>query len=403
MRKSILYLTIATLLLVKLPLVSYAAEVTLLESPAAEASSLSRVFADKSGGVILSWVESDGKNDSLYFSTLSKNRFSKPQMIASGTDWFVNWADFPFVITTDQSMTAHWLQKRDEGTYNYDVVAVFRNPESKIWSEPRIIHTDGVSAEHGFVGMLPLSSNRTLISWLDGRNTAGHEAHDATGHGAGGMTLRAGIFKANGDTMAEWELDDLVCDCCQTSVAMSSGGPVVAYRNRTESEMRDIFITRLENESWTRPTPVYVDNWEIAGCPVNGPSVAAQKHQVAVGWFSAKDNQPKVNLSLSTDNGDSFTNTVTVAQQNTNGRVSVAMLESGKVVISWLETAGKSALIKAAAYNYNGELLDSATIAETVSSRQSGFPVMTSSGNDVFVTWTEVSLEKQVRVARVRF
>ena len=403
MRKSILCLTITTLFLVKLPLGSYAAEVTLLESPAAEASSLSRVFADGSGVVILSWVESDGKNDSLYFSILSKDSFSKPQMIASGTDWFVNWADFPFVITTDQSMTAHWLQKRDEGTYNYDVVAVFRNPETKKWSEPRIIHTDGVSAEHGFVGMLPLSNNRTLISWLDGRNTAGHASHDATGHGSGGMTLRAGIFKANGDTMAEWELDDLVCDCCQTSVAMSSGGPVVAYRNRTESEVRDIFITRLENKSWTRPTSVYVDNWEIAGCPVNGPSVAAQKHQVAVGWFSAKDNQPKVNLSLSNDNGDSFPNTVTVAQQNTNGRVSVAMLESGKVVISWLETAGKSASIKAAAYNYNGELLDSVTIAETVSSRQSGFPVMTSSGNDVFVTWTEVSSEKQVRVARIRF
>ena len=146
MRKSILYLTITTLFLMKLPLGSYAAEVTLLESPAAEASSLSRVFADRSGGVILSWVESDGKNDSLYFSTLSKNRFSKPQMIASGTDWFVNWADFPFVIKTDQSMTAHWLQKRDEGTYNYDVVAVFRNPETKKWSEPRIIHTDGVNS-----------------------------------------------------------------------------------------------------------------------------------------------------------------------------------------------------------------------------------------------------------------
>ena len=403
MRKSILYLAITTLFLVKLPLGSYAAEVTLLESPAAEASSLSRVFADRSGGVILSWVESDGKNDSLYFSTLSKNTFAKPQMIASGTDWFVNWADFPFVITTDQSMTAHWLQKRDEGTYNYDVVAVFRNPETKSWSEPRIIHTDGVSAEHGFVGMLPLSNDRTLISWLDGRNTAGHASHDATEHGSGGMTLRAGIFNADGDIMAEWELDNLVCDCCQTSVAMSSGGPVVAYRNRTESEIRDIFITRLENESWTTPTPVYVDNWEIAGCPVNGPSVAAQKDQVAVGWFSAKDNQPKVNLSISTDNGDSFTNTVTVAQQDTNGRVSVAMLESGKVVISWLETAGKSASIKAAAYNYDGELLDSATIAETVSSRQSGFPVMTSSGDDVFVTWTEVSSEKQVRVARVRF
>lgn len=403
MRKSSLCLAVVTLFLVKLPSSGNAAEITLLESPAAKASSLSRVVATNSGNVLLSWVESDGESDALYFSTLTDDEFSKPQLISSGTDWFVNWADFPFVIATGQSMTAHWLRKRDEGSYNYDVVAVFRDPETQMWSKPRIIHNDGVSAEHGFVGMLPLSGERTLISWLDGRNTASHDAHEASGHGSGGMTLRAGIFDTDGNTLTEWELDKLVCDCCQTSVAMSSEGPVIVYRDRTESELRDIYITRLVDESWTTPVPVYVDNWEIAGCPVNGPSVAAFEDQVAVGWFSAKGDQPKVSLSLSADDGASFSKTLTVAQQNTNGRVSVAVLDSGKAVISWLETAGKMASLKVAAYNYDGDLLDSATVAGTVSSRQSGFPAMTSSGNDVFLTWTEVASVKQVRIARVRF
>jgi hypothetical protein len=388
-----------------LPFGISAAEITMLKSPAGESSSLSRLSADSSGEVLLSWVESDGDRNVLYFSTLLNQEFTEREMIASGTDWFVNWADFPFVVATGQSMTAHWPQKRDEGTYNYDVVAVFRDPETKAWSEPRIIHTDGVSAEHGFVGMLPVAGNKTFITWLDGRNTGAgsHGSHDASGHGSGGMTLRAGIFNSSGSTQSEWELDNLVCDCCQTSVARSSLGPVVAYRDRTKSEIRDIYIMRLVNGAWTAPTPVYEDNWEIAGCPVNGPSVAALEKQVAVGWYSAKDDLPTVRLSLSADNGATFTNTVTVARQNTNGRVSVAMLESGKVVISWLETDGKLAFIKVAAYNYNGDLLDSATVAETSSSRQSGFPVMISSGDGVFVTWTDVSSEKQVKIARVRF
>lgn len=388
-----------------LPFGISAAEITMLKSPAGESSSLSRLSADSSGEVLLSWVESDGDSEALYFSTLLNQEFTEREMIASGTDWFVNWADFPFVVATGQSMTAHWPQKRDEGTYNYDVVAVFRDPETKAWSEPRIIHTDGVSAEHGFVGMLPVAGNKTFITWLDGRNTGAgsHGSHDASGHGSGGMTLRAGIFTSSGSTQNEWELDSLVCDCCQTSVARSSLGPVVVYRDRTQFEIRDIYITRLVNGAWTSPTPVYEDNWEIAGCPVNGPSVAALEKQVAVGWFSAKDDLPTVRLSLSADNGATFTKTVTVARQNTNGRVSLAMLESGKVVISWLETDGKQALIKVAVYDYNGDLLDSATVAETSASRQSGFPVMTSTGDDVFVTWTDVSSEKQVRIARVRF
>ncbi|HCC43034.1 MAG TPA: sialidase [Gammaproteobacteria bacterium] len=403
MKKGILCLAITLFLATESPLLCVAAEVTLLESPAVPPASLSRVVANNKGSLILSWVESDDETNALYYSSLVNEEFSKPEKISSGKDWFVNWADFPFVIATDRSMTAHWLKKRDAGTYNYDVVAVFRNPITNLWSEPRIIHTDGVSAEHGFVSMLPLSDNKTLISWLDGRNTTDHKPDVAAKHLSGGMTLRAGIFDADGNTITEWQLDDLVCDCCQTSVAMSSRGPVIVYRDRSETELRDIYITRFDEQSWTTPIPVYKDNWEISGCPVNGPSVTALNRQIAVGWFSAKNDQPSVNLSLSSDNGKSFANTVTVAQGNTNGRVSVAMLRSGKVAISWLETAGKLALLKVASYDFDGNLQDTAIVAETVSSRQSGFPVITSRNDDIFVTWTDVLEKKHVRVAIIRF
>ena len=42
------------------------------------------------------------------------------------------------------------------------------------------------------------------------------------------------------------------------------------YRDRTETERRDIASRRLQG-NWTVSQPVGVDGWQINGCPVNGP------------------------------------------------------------------------------------------------------------------------------------
>ncbi len=380
-----------------------AAQIDELASPASVNSALSRLTTDDDGQVHLSWVTSESAVSTLYFSTLVDENWTAPEQIASGSDWFVNWADFPFHVATESSMTAHWLQKSSEGTYNYDVVATFRDSKTGNWSDGQVVHTDGVSAEHGFVSMLPMARDRTFITWLDGRNTAGHGGHAAEGHGAGGMTMRAAILDSGGGNVAEWELDALTCDCCQTSSAMTSNGPVVAYRDRSEDEIRDIYITRLVDGEWTTPMPVFSDGWQIAGCPVNGPSVVAQDEQVAVAWFSAQDNNPVVSLAFSSDHGATFGKRVIVAKDNTNGRVSTAMLESGNVAVSWMEIEGPAAALWVALYDTTGKQLGAAKVADTQSSRRSGFPVITARGDDVFITWTDVSSESRVRIARVRF
>lgn len=379
-----------------------AAEVEILHPPAGKQTSLSRLTTDAGGKLYLSWVRSSGTRSSLYYASLASTEWSDATLIGTGEDWFVNWADFPFLSVNDTGMAAHWLQKSSGGTYDYDVVATFYRTATAQWSEPEIIHSDGVSAEHGFVSMLPMSNGRTFISWLDGRYSGQSKAHTGA-HASSGMTLRAGIFSGEGEKTAVWELDDLVCDCCQTSSAMTGSGPVVVYRNRTTEEVRDTYITRLVDEQWSVPIAVHEDNWQIDGCPVNGPAVSSGGGLTVVAWFTAKNDYPKVSFVLSQDDGETFGAPVIVAEETTSGRISLTVLDSGGFAISWLETLGAGGTLKLARYDQRGEMIESLAIAETKSSRRSGFPVITSHGDDVYVTWTDIQEKPQVRVAKVRF
>ena len=375
---------------------AHAADAELLPSPAAENSSLSRVVSDESGNLYLSWVTQAEGSAGLYYSTLKETRWSEPQLVRRGEDWFINWADFPMLSVSEENKAAHWLRMSAEGTYDYDIEVRFYDAQTDSWSDTITPHQDGVSAEHGFVSMLPVGNGNTLMSWLDGRNTK-------TEAGYGEMTLRAGIFSARGETLSEWELDARVCDCCQTSAAMSAAGPIVVYRDRSAEEIRDIYVMRYANGDWTPPAAIHEDHWEIAGCPVNGPSVAAQGNFVAVGWFTAKDDSPKVQLALSTDSGEHFSAPILVSGPDTIGRIDTAILANGQVAVSWLDTKDETAELTVSRFSAGGSLIDTTVVASVSASRRSGFPIIETIGDDLFVTWTDISEGPEVRVARIDF
>lgn len=375
---------------------SSAVSVELLPSPASINSSLSRVVSDQNGSIYLSWVEEKDDVASLVYAKLAGNSWIDLSEISRGEDWFVNWADFPMLMVNGENRTAHWLRMSAEGTYDYNIEASFFDSMHDSWSDAKVIHSDGVSAEHGFVSMLPLSEQRTMITWLDGRNTKLADEY-------GQMTLRAGIFEAAGNTVNEWELDHRVCDCCQTSSAMTAEGPIVVYRDRSENEIRDIAVTRYSVGQWTAPKTVHEDGWQINGCPVNGPSIAAQSELVAVAWFTAKDDEPKVQLALSSDSGNNFSSPIEVAHTTTIGRVDTAILESGDIVVSWVDAGMEDAAIVLSRYSSQGALLSQNEITRTSPSRRSGFPIIESVDETVYLTWTELTDTSQVKIARVTF
>ena len=378
-------------------LVSEKKGLTFLPSPADSSSAEPYLFSDKNGVVYLSWIEKRDAENLLRFSILNNNTWSKPLTISSGNNWFVNWADYPQLASDGaKNMIAHFLEKSEKGKYTYDVKVLYSIDDGKKWSSPKILHDDGTKAEHGFVSIVPYQDN-FFISWLDGRNTV-VEAGNANTHEGhhGQMTLRGAIVDKQGKKLNEWELDNRVCDCCQTSASVTANGPIVVYRDRSENEIRDISIARLVNGQWTKPEPVFSDDWNINGCPVNGPRSDAEGNHLVVAWFSSPDKNAQVNISFSGNGGKNFDPPIRISEEKPIGRVDVVLLDSQTAMVSWME----GAVIKAAKVHSDGRKELSTIIAESSASRSSGFPQMTRSGNTMIFAWTD-DFSKSIKVARL--
>lgn len=370
-------------------------QINLISSPAGANSAEPFLFTDSNDQVYLSWIEKQDGISQLKFSKLQVGGWTEPTMIATGNSWFVNWADYPMMTTQNGNYVAHFLDKSGESTYAYDVKLV-TSADGKIWNNPIVLHDDKKQAEHGFVTILPYGDN-FFVTWLDGRNTVmeGMEnmAGDHSGH-HGAMSLRAAIIDPTGKKINEWELDNKTCDCCQTTAAITSNGPVVVYRDRSDEEIRDMSIVRLVNNEWTTPQPVHKDDWNIAGCPVNGPRIASKENHVAVAWFTAAGDTAQVNVVFSENGGETFENPIRIDDGKAIGRVDIVLLDGVKAVVSWME----GSTIKARIIHRSGEKDLPWEVATSSGARSSGFPQMTKAGDQLVFAWTD-DQEKTIKVS----
>ncbi|HET7275639.1 MAG TPA: sialidase family protein [Longimicrobiaceae bacterium] len=368
-----------------------------ISSPAAPGSAEPNLAVTADGAVILSWLEPAGDSaHALRFATLERGTWSPARTIASGGDWFVNWADYPSIVALpDGRLAAHWLQREGDGTgYQYGVRITQSADGGVTWTDPVRPHRDSAQAEHGFVSLFAAAGDSLGAVWLDGRK------YDE-GYGASSeMTLAYTTIAPNGALGVERLVDQRICDCCQTSAALTEAGPVVVYRDRTDDEIRDIYITRYVDGAWTSGEPVHRDGWEIAACPVNGPSVEASGNNVAVAWFTGAQDTARVRVAFSGDGGQSFGPPTRVDAGDPAGRVDVELLEDGSALVTWIErTGGEGAEVRVRKVHPDGTLGEAQTVAVSSGARASGFPQMVRSGDRVIFAWTEPGDPSHVRVA----
>lgn len=349
------------------------------------------------GRVLLSWLQrEDGDAHALRFAEYTGEGWTGPRTIVRGEDFFANWADFPSLSVHPEGwMAAHWLQRSGEGTYDYDVRIATSTDGGESWSAPVTPHRDGTRSEHGFVSFVPEPDGRLSAVWLDGRDYAAREHGDE----AAEMQLRHTTVSPGAGLGEETLLDGRVCDCCQTAAVLTSAGPVVVYRDRSPEEVRDIHVVRRVDGAWTEPRPVHRDGWTIPGCPVNGPSVAADGARVAVAWFTGADETPRVQLAFSEDAGASWGSPVRIDDGAPLGRVAVLLLEDGGALVSWMEESGEEAELRVRRVSAAGEPGPAAAVSPMRRARGSGFPRMVRSGSRVVFAWTEPGEQPSVRTA----
>lgn len=366
-----------------------------LTSPAA-ANSAQPQLTRSTRGVLLSWIERSGEMATLKFSERTASGWSAARTVASGRDWFVNWADVPSVLRLPSgALVAHWLQKSAASTYAYDVRLSYSTNDGATWSPSFLPHHDNTPTEHGFASLYPLGDGFGLV-WLDGRNmlaspkpggvaAAGEHAE----HGGGAMTVRAARFDKNFKQVDESEVDARVCECCPTAAAVTAEGVITAFRNRSDDEIRDNYVSRLVNGKWTTPQPVFNDNWKIAACPVNGPSLSARGNDVVMSWFTARGDEGQAYAAFSQDAGKTFAKPIRIDDGGTLGRVDVEMLPDGSALATWIAFANQRAQFSARRVERNGTRSAAVTIAGIAGSRSSGYPRAAVANGEVVFAWTE--------------
>jgi len=366
------------------------------EAPVGEHSRYPHLAASDTGEVVLSWLQAtDDGGFALRHASWRTGTWSAPRTVSTGTDWFINWADFPSVVPLGETAwAAHWLVQSGGSVYAYDVHTAVSSDAGETWSTPATPHDDGTKTEHGFASLFAAADGIRAV-WLDGRMTGG--GHDHDGHGPGAMTLRSTIL-GDGRRGADEVLDERVCDCCQTDVASTSDGPVVVYRDRSDRELRDISIVRLEANGWSQPAAVHHDGWKIDACPVNGPAVAARGQTVVVAWFTAPD-LPRVRVAFSGDGGRTFAPPIEVANGDVTGRVDVVLLDDGRAVVSWLQGNATGAEIRAQPFIPGGPAGPAVLVAASTVQRASGFPQMVRAGDGLLFAWTDTGDPTRVRTA----
>jgi len=298
----------------------------------------------------------------------------------------------------DGALAAHWLERSGPDTYAYDVRVRLSRDGGATWSPAVSPHTDGTPTEHGFVSMYDDPGGGLGLIWLDGRAMAGH-AVGLEGMQAE-MSLRATSF--DGDApRPETLVDGRVCECCPTTSAPVAGGIVVAYRDRSADEVRNIAVARLTGGRWSEPAHVHDDGWTIPGCPVNGPALASDgASRVALAWFTAPDDRPRVNVAFSADGARTFGDPIAVDDGSPIGRVDAVLLPEGGAVVSWIEQTPGGAEVRVRHVAPDGVQGPSVRIADVAATRASGYPRMVRAGDRLVFAWTDAGDGTTVRAAR---
>ena len=382
-------------------------EVQRFAPPADPGAMAPQLSPAREGGVWMSWLEpigvgpgSGGDSEAggnpghrLRVARFDGTAWGPARTVAQGSDFFANWADVPSVVEgEDGELLAHWLAKISDDTYAYGVFLARSGDGGETWSELGTLHDDASPTEHGFVSLLAAPGGGFDAAWLDGRGMAD----------GGPMTVRAAHVVPGATSRDDVEklgvLDERVCECCQTGAAQTPDGPLVAYRDRSQGEVRDVYTVRRAGDGWSAPVPVADDGWTIAGCPVNGPAVATAGERAFLAWFTAGGGKPRVRAAFSDDAGASFGTAVEVDAEDAApgrpaplGRVDAVLVEArdgaarngdpASAVVSWLGGDGGVWLRRvspspgsAGPASAGVTLHPARRVARTATARASGFP-----------------------------
>jgi hypothetical protein len=176
----------------------------------------------------------------------------------------------------------------------------------RTFSAPRALQAPGAPGDRGWHAMAIDGAGAAHVMWLDhrglaaGHDSSGHHAGEAAHHAAAkaeqeaidgvAMAERSGLYYARDGAAAlgERELMKGVCYCCKVAlVSTPRNGLLAAWRHVYAGNIRDIAFVGSDDggQHFGPVSRVSQDDWQLAGCPDDGPALAVDGRGAAhIAW-----------------------------------------------------------------------------------------------------------------------
>lgn len=254
----------------------------------------------------------------------------------------------PRVAFTSRSIEVLWVSRGTATT-----IRVARsNDEGRTFEASRELQLRGAAGDRGWPALAADARGALHAIWLDHRGLApgggaphvhGAAANAAEKHDGVAMAQKSGLYYA-GARSGEHEITRGVCYCCKTALAVAPNGTIfAAWRHVFAGNLRDIAFTSSRDGGRTFAPFVRVseDQWQLDGCPDDGPSLAVDQQGVAhIAWPTVVSTpEPhKAVFYASTRDGHTFTPRVRVSPERRNAAHPQIVLDGrGQPHVLWDE------------------------------------------------------------------
>jgi len=370
------------------PVVAQTLKVDPVPNPSAANSNQANWSVALDGSPMLSWIEptKDG-SFALRYAVHKGVDWSEPRTIAARRKFFHHPAEVPgMVALPGGSLIAHWIEQPSEAS-EAEFLFISASRDGIKWTEPAMATKDRSQAQHGLASIVASGEREASLFWLQAL-----KGED------GPTSLMRSVIGADGAEIREESLDSDVCSCCPTAVVKTAKGILVVYRDHTKDNIRDIAVTRLDGGRWSSPKIVFPDKWQIDACPVNAASASALGDKVAIAWYTASDDKPRVEYAFSGDGGGTFTKALVVSTGEAYGYASAAIDDAGGAFVSWLERGKGNARVLVRHISETGVPGPVTQVAEGTR-KDLGYPRLVRAGNDIWIAWNS---SVKVQTARLR-
>ena len=358
-------------------------------NPAPAGSLESHWGTAQDGSPLLSWIEPvKGGSYALRYSIRRGTQWGEPRTIVTNRRFFRQPAESPSMISFPSGgFLAEWVEiPNDSSEAEYIYVSASRDGVQ--WTAPVMANKDRSPVQHALVSVAASGDREASLVWLEAL-----KGEDAPSN------LKRTVVTSDGKVLKEESLDSDVCTCCPTSIVKTSRGLLVAYRDHTSEDIRDIAVMRFENGRWTPSKTLNADKWKINACPVNGASEAAKGDRVAIAWYTEGGDKPRVQLVFSSDAGATFTKPILINTGDALGHASTILTADGGAVVSWIEEGDKSSRVLARFLPASGEAGPPVQVAQG-STQSLGYPRLLQAGQETWITWGNSSTGR-IQTARL--